>query len=307
MTSTSDRDFFRVLWGSRIMPKWKLFIWKLWHNGLATKRNLYRCKIGDSSECPICLHDIEDTYHLFLSCPLALEAWAHHNFGMNQNTGNDLSLRDWIRYWLLFFYKADGYQGGQQTGFVGTLWTIWLLRNDQVFRQWRPTTASIHMNLQQSDEQHATFIVERNEQSRMLRDPTTPPGFHLAHLGNQQSGERPLKMQIRAAWDKCNLLTGIGWVISSSPNQHPREYGCFSYASSAIAVVLTACLKAVTWARTAGYTNIIILTSSAQLLQILQSSDYQDINIKWTIDAIRTNDFSFNSCQVIRVCSSQIT
>ncbi|XP_048502979.1 uncharacterized protein LOC125498752 [Beta vulgaris subsp. vulgaris] len=109
MTSTLDRDFFRVLWGLRIMPKWKIIIWKLWHKGLATKQNLYRCQIGDSSKCPICLNDIEDTYHLFRSCPLALEAWAHRNYGMNQNTGNELSMRDWIRYWQLFFYKADGY------------------------------------------------------------------------------------------------------------------------------------------------------------------------------------------------------
>ena len=79
MTSSFETKFFRILWGLRMMPKWKLFIWKLWHNGLATKSNLVRRGVGNSSECPICLDDNEDTQHLFRWCPLALEAWDHRH------------------------------------------------------------------------------------------------------------------------------------------------------------------------------------------------------------------------------------
>lgn len=45
------------------MPKWKLFLWKLWHNGLALASNLYNRGITTSGECPICLHDREDVNH----------------------------------------------------------------------------------------------------------------------------------------------------------------------------------------------------------------------------------------------------
>lgn len=41
--STNPRflsTFFRTM-GFDIMPKWKFFIWKLWHNGIALNTNLY--------------------------------------------------------------------------------------------------------------------------------------------------------------------------------------------------------------------------------------------------------------------------
>lgn len=57
------------------MPKWKLFLWKLWHNGLATSDNLYKRAITQNSECSICLADTEDLQHLFHMCPLAHETW----------------------------------------------------------------------------------------------------------------------------------------------------------------------------------------------------------------------------------------
>lgn len=220
---------------------------------------------------------------------------------------NILVLRDWLRHWLLFFHKTDGYHGDRLPQFIATLWSILLLRNEQVFRQVRPTTDSILRSLQKSDEQHATFTDERTQPIPRMREPITPPGFYQVQLGHHTSEDWPLKIQIHAVWDKLNLSTGIGWVVSSSLGQQSKEYGCFSYTSFAIAATATACLKAVTWAKTAGHLNIILMTSSTHLLQILRSSDYQDITIKWTIEPLRTTGHSLISCQVLRVCSTQIT
>ncbi|KMT16388.1 hypothetical protein BVRB_3g055330 [Beta vulgaris subsp. vulgaris] len=139
------------------------------------------------------------------------------------------------------------------------------------------------------------------------RDPTTPPGFLQVQLGYHHLEDRPLKVQIHAVWDKSNLATGMGWAVSSSLAQQSQQYGAFSYTSSAIAATAMACLKAVTWARAAGHSNIILLTSSTQLLQILQSRDYQDITIKWTIGTLREAGLSFPSCKAFRVCRTQIT
>ena len=135
---------------------------------------------------------------------------------------------------------------------MATLWTIWILRNEQVFRQVRPTSASIQRHLQLSDDQHASFICEQKEPSRNPRDPPTPPSFHLAQIGTQNEGERPYTLQLSATWDKNNLATGIGWTLSFLANATIRKYGCFSYASSAIAVESLACLKAINWAKGTG-------------------------------------------------------
>ena len=99
------------------MPKWKLFIWKLWHNGLATKENLYHRMIGNSTECPICLNDIEDTHHLLRSCPLALEVWAHRQLGMDQNIGNDLLLPSMVKLLVTFLLLGRWLSGELTPGF----------------------------------------------------------------------------------------------------------------------------------------------------------------------------------------------
>ncbi|XP_010667214.1 uncharacterized protein LOC104884289 [Beta vulgaris subsp. vulgaris] len=75
MTTPEDTKFFRLLWGLNIMPKWKFFVWKIWHNSLATASNLQRRGIMTSNHCQVCLHDNEDDQHVFRFCPLAIEAW----------------------------------------------------------------------------------------------------------------------------------------------------------------------------------------------------------------------------------------
>lgn len=171
----------------------------------------------------------------------------------------------------------------------------------------RPTMDTISSRLQQSDEQHVSFANERGAQDRVWRDPISPSGFYQVHLGNQSTGGTPIRIQVHAVWDKGNLTTGMGWAIRDASNQIWRKHGCFSYASSAVAASSMACLKAVNWAQMAGFTHISITTSSTELIRALQSSAHQDINIKWTIEAVRTDAASFTIFQVIRVCTSQIT
>ncbi|XP_057246831.1 uncharacterized protein LOC104884449 [Beta vulgaris subsp. vulgaris] len=52
MNPPLNSDFFRILWGLRIMPKWKLFLRKLFHNGLATTANLAYRGLAISDGCP---------------------------------------------------------------------------------------------------------------------------------------------------------------------------------------------------------------------------------------------------------------
>lgn len=76
MTTPVTSKFLRQIWGLCIMPKWKMFLWKIWHNCLATSSNLHYRGITTQNQCLTCLHDNEDDNHIFRTCPLALEAWA---------------------------------------------------------------------------------------------------------------------------------------------------------------------------------------------------------------------------------------
>ncbi|KMT03341.1 hypothetical protein BVRB_8g198770 [Beta vulgaris subsp. vulgaris] len=56
--------------------------------------------------------------------------------------------------------------------------------------------------------------------------------------------------------------------------------------------------------KTRGDRNLTVMTSSYRPIQILRTTDYQDINIKWTIEAIRSTPGLF--CQFTRVGPSQL-
>lgn len=132
MTSPIDVPFFRTVWILNIMPKWKFFLWKLWHNGIVTKVNLHLRGISTSGECPICLHDQEDTNHLFHFCPLAIEAWDQGLISVNTSTLFHTSFKDWLAYWVARLHKADQHSVLSLPTFIGILWAIWKLERPNI-------------------------------------------------------------------------------------------------------------------------------------------------------------------------------
>ena len=133
VTTLETLKFFRQLWGLNIMPKWKFFVWKLWHNCLATSFNLQKRGIMHSNHCKVCLQENEDDQHIFRVCPLALEAWEGNDLQIQPYDHPSMSLAAWLELWIGKFLKEDGYQGLRVPLFIGTLWAIWKTWNDQVF------------------------------------------------------------------------------------------------------------------------------------------------------------------------------
>ncbi|XP_056688123.1 uncharacterized protein [Spinacia oleracea] len=67
--------FFKVLWALKILPKWKIFIWKVMVNGIPVKANLERRGISLDVTCDLCSDFCEDAQHLFRLCKLAQDVW----------------------------------------------------------------------------------------------------------------------------------------------------------------------------------------------------------------------------------------
>ena len=84
----------------------------------------------------------KDTQHLFRRCPLAIETWDRHWIGMPMSTTTDFTFWEWLTYWTLFFHNEDS-TNSRLPKFVGGLWSIWNLRNEQVFCNCRPTSFTI--------------------------------------------------------------------------------------------------------------------------------------------------------------------
>lgn len=92
MTTLSCIKFFRTIWSQNIMPKWQLFLWKLWNNNLATKINLLRRQIGQDDSCLTCGLASEDLQDIFKFCLLASGAWMTSNMSINSRDNRHIPL-----------------------------------------------------------------------------------------------------------------------------------------------------------------------------------------------------------------------
>ena len=199
MTDPRHVRFFHTLWHLNVMPKWKLFLWKLSQNGLASSENLFWRGLGTSDMCSICLCDNESRNHLFRACPLVEEAWALLDFP-HLATASSTTFEDWLMGSVCFYKDADGATGTRLPHFIATLWAIWLTRNAQVFRQIRATVEGLRRHFDDGIKQHSTFaqLSPLAWQSHSREPPT--PGFFFATLGVYHNAPPNITFRIDGSW-----------------------------------------------------------------------------------------------------------
>ncbi|XP_021740881.1 uncharacterized protein LOC110707184 [Chenopodium quinoa] len=117
-----------------IQPKWKVFLWKLFHNGIAVKENLAHRGIPVEPECDLCREEEEDSQHLFRYCIQAKEVWETGSLDVCPDFLRSIPLKEWIQHYILLFYSEDGKQGARCSRFIATLWGMWKARNARCFK-----------------------------------------------------------------------------------------------------------------------------------------------------------------------------
>uniref|UniRef100_A0A803MLK6 Reverse transcriptase zinc-binding domain-containing protein n=1 Tax=Chenopodium quinoa TaxID=63459 RepID=A0A803MLK6_CHEQI len=105
-----------------ILPKWKLFTWKLLRNGIATRCKLDRIGLEINIQCDLCGFQEEDLQHLFRVCTSAQDAWRGGILQFHSQSNADQSFEDWILWFIRLFICQDGYHGHRTTFFIATLW-----------------------------------------------------------------------------------------------------------------------------------------------------------------------------------------
>ena len=68
-SASSDKHLWKFIWGFPILKKIKTFLWRLCHNAISIRDNLYKKKIVNSPLCLICHQDKEAIEHAFLLYP----------------------------------------------------------------------------------------------------------------------------------------------------------------------------------------------------------------------------------------------
>ena len=129
----------RLLWKCRIPLKIKLFGWLLLRQRLITRSLRQRFCPDAPTECPLCAGAAEDCSHLFFECQFAQMAWrVTHMSGLDKSAAASF----WRSISVGPFRCASEWQS-----IFATLWSIWLHRNEVVFKGRPPSAEAIQHDL----------------------------------------------------------------------------------------------------------------------------------------------------------------
>ncbi|XP_021733063.1 uncharacterized protein LOC110699860 [Chenopodium quinoa] len=115
-----DQEFVKVIWRLGIQPKWKVFLRKLFHDGIAVKVNLAKRGIRVDEVCDHCEVRLEDSQHIFRFCILAKEVWESSSLTICPDSPGFNSLKSWAQHFILLFNSKDGKNSTRCALFVAT-------------------------------------------------------------------------------------------------------------------------------------------------------------------------------------------
>ena len=137
LTYSTERIQWEFIWKMKVPNKIKLFLWKFYLNILPTRDLLSKRGVHtkEINVCSFCGYPEETEFHLFQSCPCAINMWKHVCFWWQ------------IRPYYLQFNSLDALWKSSKMFthkkarivwkivLCATLWIIWLSRNAIVFRE----------------------------------------------------------------------------------------------------------------------------------------------------------------------------
>lgn len=136
---------WQQIWKQKIPTKIKIFLWQLAHGCLPSLSFLAKRNIVTVSKCKWCDLFEEDIEHIFWRCSLARMAW--HSFSQWLNIDVSLSQFNLQETFKLTSHKNLRVGGG--VCLSALLWTIWMARNNLIFRGHRMSCNDIDLIIKQ--------------------------------------------------------------------------------------------------------------------------------------------------------------
>ncbi|XP_056688684.1 uncharacterized protein [Spinacia oleracea] len=130
----------RIIWKINILPKWKVFMWKLMYGGLAVNHNLERRGFDVSNHCGYCGCEDESLHHVFQTCSVARLVWSVYRIQVHSNDNESISFTTWIQRHILLYYSKDSAENTKLEAFVAMLRSLWVTRNGRVDGSWAKKT-----------------------------------------------------------------------------------------------------------------------------------------------------------------------
>lgn len=305
--------FWKALWKSNLLPKWKHFIWRVIHRAIPTKENLRKRGMEGEETCSMCHAEVETQNHIFRLCPVSQMVWKSSWLGIISYTQMDIGVEDWIMNFLNLFFNQDGEEDSRLLQFISILWSIWLHRNEIIFRNVSVSPERI-LHLAQSHVHQWTqaqkLLAARQKDEREVSLPAITKGITIFKYG-RCSTEGFICLVVDAAWKasskgNCNQWqAAVGW--EEDTDQEPRLSGATKiFALSPLQAECQAILWGTRLAASFA-SNVVVKSDCLEAVQAIKNPSKAVVNIVPIIEDIRLVAKNLDYFVCIKVSRTQVS
>lgn len=293
-------SFSYHLWHLNIFPKWKMFMWKIVNKVIPSAENLSKRKILVPTECHFCKTNYETTEHLFRDCQYSRKIWST-TMGIKSTSSPCIPLDRWVKNFMSLLKDRDkeedslGYCPGTSK-FIGTLWAIWLHRNEIAFRTSNPNPNRI-----------MSFFNEYMNRLQTFQKPNDRGSIQRLEEKNISWTKGKIKtknitcVQVDGAWKKGkkdgSWEAAIAWKEEDSTTSFEARKVLAVSPIQTEAKALYECLKF--WSNKTK--AIFLKVDCRDLVKELIAKEGGNIKIRNLVSEIRrmANSFDFISCNYV--------
>ncbi|XP_019163472.1 PREDICTED: uncharacterized protein LOC109159815 [Ipomoea nil] len=132
---TNQFHSWNKLWSLPVSPKVRNFLWRCIRGILPVKENLQTKRVWLGGGCPLCSSPSESTEHLLCDCSYARALW------------RDEDIRQGWRIQQFMESRIGSANTDQAAHLAAICWTLWMARNDAVWRQVTPTVEGMRKQI----------------------------------------------------------------------------------------------------------------------------------------------------------------
>ncbi|KAL2938021.1 hypothetical protein RDABS01_021470 [Bienertia sinuspersici] len=303
-----DYSFWRLFHKAPMSQRWRWFCWKLVHNALPTRHNLWKRKICSTSSCVFC-GNMETSSHLLIHCEFSKRIWKACNLGINIEANEQIGVSSWFRNMFCYLFKNRTDQTQSWVSLVATIWAIWLHRNDVIFKQRVINPWNVLRIAREEEIRWNKVFNHSNLPPNRVR--LTFPDVGLGHTSRMaewswgtQVGEVNNILIVDGAW-KMNALNesavaAFGWVLEENGNTI-RSDSKRICANSPLQAECHALLRGIE-AAARSWSELVVLTDSMQVILMLKNPLQAQVDCFYLIQDILFLVRSFRFVKVVK-CS----
>ncbi|XP_056698192.1 uncharacterized protein [Spinacia oleracea] len=303
-------SWWKRFWGLHILPKFKIFIWKLLHNALPVAALLQARGLPLDPHCCFCHSAPETVEHLFCHYPLVRAWWPASLGGSLISRPPPGMFASWCADMISRFYSS-GTPHLVLGSFLVALWSCWVVRNDVRFRGSSFSEAALSVVFDSWSarlKDVVRFVVSPGvpESGSRLQDP--PPLLFSGGLQGLFPPQYTVRLVFDGSWIPGSNQAGVGWTFTDSVSFASLGGGARAcIVDSPLHAELRACVLGLRAAVKRGFSSLLLFTDSTILIRLLQRLLLPPVLVSWSLAEVQGLLDSLQSFSICKVPRSMVS